>query len=206
MNDTIRMQLSAFIDDELPENEAELLLRRVCQDEELRKEAAEYLAISRLIRNEAGFAGADRLHERIAAEIEDGPKAARRGADESGSSRFVRPLAGVAIAASVALLAIFGLQQIDVSGDAGGSAGSSAPIAEVTPQLTEEQRRQFQLHHDRAVSQQGASSIKARLATMPFSEYVEEDAIPESELDEPIVDDAAEETDETDPTESAGGQ
>ncbi len=61
MNDAIRMQLSAFVDGELPENEAELLLRRMSQDVELLQEVAEYLAIVRLMRAEEGLAGADRL-------------------------------------------------------------------------------------------------------------------------------------------------
>ena len=58
MNDAIRMQISAFVDGELPENEAELLLRRMSQDIELRNEVAEYLAIGRLVRGEHGLAGA----------------------------------------------------------------------------------------------------------------------------------------------------
>ena len=57
MNEAIRMQLSAFVDGELPSNEAELLLRRMSQDVSLRQEVAEYLAIGRLIRAEAGLAG-----------------------------------------------------------------------------------------------------------------------------------------------------
>ena len=73
MNDGIRMQVSAFVDGELPENEAELLLRRMSQDLELRQAVAEYLAIGRLMRAEPGLAGADRLHERISAVIDDKP-------------------------------------------------------------------------------------------------------------------------------------
>jgi len=37
MNEAIKMQLSAFVDGELPENESELLLRRLSQDAELRQ-------------------------------------------------------------------------------------------------------------------------------------------------------------------------
>ena len=64
MNDAIRMQLSAYVDGELPENEAELLLRRMSQNVELRREVAEFLAIGRMLRGEPGIAGADRLVER----------------------------------------------------------------------------------------------------------------------------------------------
>ncbi len=177
MNDTIRMQLSAFIDDELPENEAELLMRRVCQDEALRKEAAEYLALSRLIRDEAGLAGSDRLHERVLAELDERPQ--ELAADGAGiaATRSIKPLAGIAIAASVALLAIFGLQQVNVTDDALPPGADNAPVADIaaTPQLSEEQRRQFLLNHADASSRQGANGINARLATMRFSEEVMED-------------------------------
>ena len=46
MNDGIKMQISAFVDGELPEAEAQLLLRRLSQDAELRQQAAEYFAIT----------------------------------------------------------------------------------------------------------------------------------------------------------------
>ncbi len=194
MNDTIRMQLSAFVDDELPENEAELLMRRLCQDDELRREAAEYFAISRLMRDEAGLAAADRLNERVAAEIEQRPMTDKQANTTESSARMVRPLAGFAIAASVALLAIFGLQQINVPGESGMTGEVIDPVVDATPQLTEEQRRQFQLNHNRAISKQGASSINARLATMRFSEDVVEEEAP---IEESAIDVAPEEVSES---------
>ena len=39
MNDAIKMQISAFVDGELPDNECELLLRRLSHDAELRQQA-----------------------------------------------------------------------------------------------------------------------------------------------------------------------
>ena len=111
MNDAIRMQLSAFVDGELPDNEAEMLLRRMSQDVELRQQVAEYLALSRIVRGELGIAGADRLHERVAAAIEDRPAAEMDIEEDRTATRSVKPLLGFAVAASVALLAIFSLQQ-----------------------------------------------------------------------------------------------
>ena len=101
------MQVSAFVDGELPENEAELLLRRMSQDAELRQEVAQYMAMGRLVRREPGLAGADRLHERIAAAIDDRPADAGDSTGVVTASRAIRPLAGAAIAATVALVAIF---------------------------------------------------------------------------------------------------
>ena len=76
MNDAIKMQISAFVDGELPENEAELLLRRLSHDHELRQVAASYLAMGRLLRGEHSLVGMERLRARIAAELEDRPVAA----------------------------------------------------------------------------------------------------------------------------------
>ena len=41
MTDTINGQISAFIDDELMTEESELLVRRLCNDEELRQTSEE---------------------------------------------------------------------------------------------------------------------------------------------------------------------
>ena len=61
MNEALKMQISAFVDGELPENEAELLLRRLSQDAELRQQVSRYLEIGRAIRQERDVAGMDQL-------------------------------------------------------------------------------------------------------------------------------------------------
>ena len=110
MNEGIKMQISAFVDGELPENEAELLLRRLSQDIGLRQQAAEYLALGRAMRGQNSIAALGDLRGRIAAAIDDRSLDADIDAAVSASRRYARPLAGFAIAASVALAAIFGLQ------------------------------------------------------------------------------------------------
>ncbi len=110
MNDAIRMQISAFVDGELPDAEADLLLRRMSQDADLRKQAAEFLEIGRAMRGEPGVPGVERLQERISAALNDKPLAADEVLPELPTGRSMRPLVGVAVAASVALLAIVGLQ------------------------------------------------------------------------------------------------
>lgn len=173
MNDGIRMQVSAFVDGELPENEAELLLRRMSQDVELRKEVAEYLAIGRLMRAEQGLAGADRLHERIAAAVDDRPIHAGDMPDDKKTSRAVRPLAGVAIAASVALVAIFALQQ--TPGVDGADAVAPLPaVADVVPNVDaqQERQRQYLLNHAETSSQFGANGMNSRVVTLQFSEEI----------------------------------
>ena len=125
MNDAIKTQISAFVDGELPSNESELLLRRLSQDIELRQQAAEYFAIGRAIRGNRGVPGIEKLREQIAAALDD--KSFHEDLDtiEPVNRRFLRPIAGVAIAATVALVAIFGLQQVDNAGTV-----DVAPIAD----------------------------------------------------------------------------
>ena len=50
MNEALRLQVSAYVDGELPDNETELLMRRLSQDQVLRELVADYLRIGRLIR------------------------------------------------------------------------------------------------------------------------------------------------------------
>ena len=66
MNETLKMQISAFVDGELPDNESELLLRRLSQDAAMRQQVAEYLRIGRLIRRDQDVPGIDTLRGRIA--------------------------------------------------------------------------------------------------------------------------------------------
>ena len=169
MNEAIRMQLSAYVDGELPQNEAELLLRRMSQDVELRQEVAEYLAIGRVMRGEAGVAGVDRIHDRVLAEIDH-----RIDVDSAGvvepPARAIKPLLGVAVAATVALVAIFGLQltsTVDVVEPQEAVTAIVDTVPEYSPQ--QEQLRQYLLSHGETSSQLGANGINSRLVTLRIS-------------------------------------
>lgn len=187
------MQLSAFVDGELPENEAELLLRRMNQDAELRSEIAEYMAIGRLIRDEAGLAGADRLHERIAAELEQRPVETGVLKSVVPASWATRPLAGAAIAASVALIGIFALHNTAVDEPL---ATTPIPFAnESVPKLDaqQERQRQFFLSHTESSSEHGANGVNSRVVSLRFSEdlvaFPEPELPPESiETEDPDID------------------
>lgn len=142
------MQVSAFVDGELPENEAELLVRRLSQDAVLRQQVAEYLAIGRIMRGEYSAQGSDVLRERIAAELDERPlqDVADSVAIEK-SSRYVRPLAGFAIAASVALVAIFGLRQTLDVGVTDTSVAADEVVSEIIPTMSDEEHRQYLMLH-----------------------------------------------------------
>ena len=184
MNEAIRMQVSAFVDGELPDNEADLLVRRLSQDAGLRKQVSEYLAIGRVMRGEYTLQGSDVLRERIAAELEERPL--QDAADTivaEQPSRYVRPVAGAAIAATVALVAIFGLGRVaDVDTPTATTADVADQAAfETVPAADDaDARRLMILHGD------GSNSLSTRLTSleMRLEELAEETAAEESEADD----------------------
>ena len=191
MNDAIGMQISAFVDGELPDNEADLLLRRMSQDAELRRKAAEYLDIGRAMRGEASVAGIDRLLERVSAEIEDRPIEPGPDAEvaENRKSGTMRPLVGIAVAASVALVALFGLQLRPANDVADALPPVVVTQDDVSPVKLplDEELRQYYLSHGATSSQFGANGMNARLVSLQISEEVllepaDEDA-PDEEAD-----------------------
>ena len=164
MNEAIRMQVSAFVDGELPENEADLLVRRLSQDAHLRQQVSEYLAIGRIMRGEYSVHGSDALRERIAAELDAGPlQEPGDTAVTNPPSRYVRPIAGAAIAATVALVAIFGLGRV---GDVDTAVPATAVVADETASETvptmsdDELRRLMILHGD------GSNSFSTRVTSL----------------------------------------
>ena len=189
MNDAIRMQISAFVDGELPDAEADLLLRRMSQDASLRKQAAEFLEIGRAMRGEPGIPGVERLQDRISAALGDKPAHDDVVVPEAPAGRSMRPLIGAAVAASVALLAIVGLQfSPGVGGGAENAtvdavAESAAPPSYTVP---DEELRQYYLSHGATTSELGANGMNARLVTLRLSEeeIAEEEAVDETAEDE----------------------
>jgi len=176
MNDAIRMQISAFVDGELPDNEADLLLRRMGQDAELRQKVADYLAIGRIMRGETSVPGVDRIHERVSAVLDDKPFEDHEEVKAETRSHAIRPLLGIGVAASVALLAIFGLQQITV--DPGDTAtvpvvaGTEPAEAYTVPQPVNNQLRDYYLSHGATTNENGANGMNSRLVTLRLGEEV----------------------------------
>ena len=181
------MQLSAFVDGELPENEAELLLRRMSQDAELRQQVAEYLAIGRAMRGDAQVPGIDRLRERVAGEL--GEPLADDAHDEAvpGERRFVRPAVGFAVAASVALVAIFALNRVAVD-DATPAGDENLTATPAVESILEELRQRHE--------SEGLPIDSSRLVDFedPLEEYVEIEAADGSNDEAEDDEEAAEET------------
>jgi negative regulator of sigma E activity len=184
MNEAIRMQVSAFVDGELPENEAELLVRRLSQDADLRKQVSEYLAIGRIMRGEYSLQGSDALRERIAAELDERPL--QDPADtvvKAPAPRFVRPAVGAAIAATVALVAIFGLGRVvDVDAPVPGTAVvADEVVSETVPTMDDQELRRLLILHG-----EGSNSFSTRVTSVQLraEELAEQTATDETEADE----------------------
>lgn len=206
MNDSIKMQISAFVDGELPQNETELLLRRLCQDRKLRQQAAEYLSIGRVMRGERHVAGMEKLRERISAILDDKSLQEEFVVTESRGSRYLRPLAGTAIAVTVALAGLLGLQQLSSVSDVDPVPGNET-VADIVddgaytvPIEDDSQLRDYYLRHNASSSYFGANSINARLVTLELREGViidfEDSELPadEDEAEAASTDNAAAET------------
>ena len=158
MNDALKMQISAFVDGELPENETELLLRRLSQDAELREQVAHYLAIGRLIRQEKAVPAMSTLRARIMAELGEEPVAEERQ-ENAGQSRYFKPVVGFAVAASVALLAIVSLRQAPPPEETMIDTG---PVAGITEPAIDDDLLEMHRH--------GSSDMLSRFVTFEFRE------------------------------------
>lgn len=126
MNDSLNEQISALVDDELADSEQSLLLRQLGREKTLRQRLCRYQLASDALQDrlpghiDTGFA------DRVSAAIEAEPAFA------AGITRPGKPLgavAKVAVAASVAIVAVFSLQTVrDTS--TGMEAVATAPAVE----------------------------------------------------------------------------
>jgi len=114
MTDTINEQISAFADGELPDAERELLQKRLTSDDDLQSIWHRYHLIGDAMREDLPEYINTAASMDYAAEDVVAP--ADLSSSVSGQHRLVKPLAGLAIAASVATLAIVGvLHNPDIS-------------------------------------------------------------------------------------------
>jgi sigma-E factor negative regulatory protein RseA len=117
MNEELDSQLSAMFDNELPAAECELLARRLSRDEELKGRWSRYAAIGATIRAEGGVRLNSNLAVRVNMAISSEPAVEVTKAIEivrerprSTTPRWLMPLGGVALAASVAAASILFLR------------------------------------------------------------------------------------------------
>ncbi len=128
MKNVIEEQLSALVDDELDPAEMDLLLRQVGRDSRLARRLSEMYLVKEAAHRtlpdvvDIGFA------DRVAAALEDEP--AHHSGSPRRSLRWLKPAAGLAIAASVGTLAIgiWSTRQVQ-----DGTAASTQTVAAVAP-------------------------------------------------------------------------
>ena len=190
MTDKLLEQVSALADDELDAREAGLLLARMQRDGSLRDAWDRYQLIGEAMRHslpqahDAGFA------ERVAAVIEQ-----EDNVDRHSMSRLLvqlRPVAGMAVAASVAMLAVFTLQGPSGSGPSevvpgAGNAPMAVPVIAPrrvdftgvrSPEL-QNQLRSYLLDHS-----EHSGSSRMRGGVMPYVQIAAQDTRPADSVEE----------------------
>ncbi len=124
MKDRIYEQLSALVDDELADSEQSLLIRQMARNPELRERLLHYQLISDALHDNLPQQIDTCFHERVHAAVQ------QEVAIDVAPSRFAAlftPLAGLAIAASVAVVAVVSLQTVRQQDTAVTASVATAP-------------------------------------------------------------------------------
>jgi len=131
MTDALNEQLSACLDGELAPAELDLLLKRLERDPELRQTLGRYTAVGEAMRQAKPAIASRSFADKVMAAVDQEPAVARRRVRiPPVLLRSLRPVAGIAVAATVAAVAIFSVQQAGVApGPVVASEPSTAPTA-----------------------------------------------------------------------------
>lgn len=162
MTDSIKEQLSACLDGELPDRELALLLKRVGQDRELRSTMTRYGIISETLRTGSAARISPDFAARVMGQVEAEPKTAAPRISPALWHRL-RPAAGLAVAASVAALALFSVQRSGMF-PADEVATTAAEGVTATPEIQESS--------DRYVVPMNASSSSVFIPATRLTNYV----------------------------------
>lgn len=112
LNETLSSQLSAFVDDQLPSAETDLFVRRLVKDTELKQTMGRYQLMGEALRAPTRTPHLSRdFSARIAAALELQESAENAAGKVQATprlrmERWLKPAAGAAVAASVALVAV----------------------------------------------------------------------------------------------------
>jgi sigma-E factor negative regulatory protein RseA len=126
MNIESKEHLSSFMDGEFSEETGRFLVRRLGADDSLRQTWARYHLVRDCLRNQDGqFARKDLSHA-----VQFALSAESQGtAGPARSPAWLKPLVGVALAASVALFAVFTVSQGNKPGTVPAEAGLAQTVA-----------------------------------------------------------------------------
>jgi sigma-E factor negative regulatory protein RseA len=108
MTDQIREQISALLDGELASGEISLLVRRMERDAELRRAFGNYVLAGESLRAPGGLTASPGFATRVSAALDaDGAAVSSPPvASPRAPRRWLRPIAGAAVAAGAALAAV----------------------------------------------------------------------------------------------------
>jgi sigma-E factor negative regulatory protein RseA len=110
MKDKLYEQLSALLDDELTGPEQTLLARRIGRDDELHRRLSRYQLVSDALQNHLPQQVDPGFYRRVKAALRDQPAIHSGGSSGPRLGALVKPVAGLAIAASVAVVAVISIQ------------------------------------------------------------------------------------------------
>jgi len=112
MTDRIKEQLSTFLDGELPDQETALLLKRLERDDELRGALSRYSLIGAVLRSDGDVPAARQVAARVSAAIAREPFRAAAFVRLPDRDLLLRSVAGLAVAAGVAIGAVLIVPQV----------------------------------------------------------------------------------------------
>lgn len=110
MNDKERETLSAMVDGEVSEFELHQVLKNTADDGELRETWGRYQSISAVIQRDRNIGFGNTLADSVRNAIEQEEAHPETGKNKGLVSHMLRPLSGVAVAASFAFAVILGVQ------------------------------------------------------------------------------------------------
>ena len=173
MSEKIRDQISAFIDGELPVRECDLLLRRMRRDSELSLTFDRFGLIGDAIRDSLSGLPQGLLRNRVMQAVQGERQFADRAGTWRRRGRMLQPAAGVAVAASVAVVAVLSLRTGDPAlQDAAVAAGTepfaytyTVPEPSYSPPVTAPPTRltNYLVNHSQYTNTLGRKSMQMRI-------------------------------------------
>jgi negative regulator of sigma E activity len=195
MTDQINDQISAFIDNELSADESALLVRRFERDPEARARAMRYTLIGASLRGELLDPHPSVLRQRVAAALSGTVPSPPKVREQRWPERLARPLLGVAIAATVAVVAIGALRSLNEPSfsPSGGTPLAATPLqvndsaaapSYVVPQDTDQSRTgatirltNYLMHHGEFASGLTRTSVNSNVVGAQMERIATETAV-----------------------------
>jgi sigma-E factor negative regulatory protein RseA len=203
MTDQINDQISAFIDNELSADESALLVRRFERDTEARARAMRYTLIGSALRGELLEPHPSVLRQRVASALSGGTVPNVAKVRDRWTDRWARPLLGVGIAATVAVVAVGTLRSLNEAAlaPAGAAPLVTTPLqardSYVVPELSDRSRTvapirmtNYLMHHGEFASGLTRTSVTSNVVVGTGTGM--EPVVTDAALTKPVVEEGLE--------------